>query len=407
MSALRTVCNYGRKLANMHTKIRSAPRLAGSGLIAVAMVAAATAALGQSSADEQRIQLDTQQAQLTERLNRLDTLASVHGRYVVIRDTYLYGPRGVASGAKSWYQRVDAWITGWTKILTFFESATPASLAQVDVQNGIRATLKTQQDDWARLQRDALTMASRAAKGRAALAQIERLPDDYVPRYEEQIRTFNAQLDSLDGAFIRAATTFDAASASSWDQLTRETQTAVLGRLRQAMLRYPDLQQAMQRVDEFFRAERELGPHVRDVHQGFNQLRDHLLAHRIFHADDALAVLRTAAATEATAIDAVHADPTEADPARAEIASLLAAGEQLYSDSTRSFSHAALAASYKVSESKRLAALCCDMKRRNEIDCDLLRRVAAFPPEQMLAMDAAQLRYIELAFDQVAAGPVR
>ena len=391
----------------MPTKILPAKHRLSKSLMTLAVLLATTAAPGQESSDEQRLLLDAQQAQLTQRLNRLDTLGAVHGRYVLIRDTYLYGPSGIAPRAATWYLRADAWVAGWTRLLAFFDAATSASLAQADVQDGIRTTLKTQQDDWMALRRDAGALARRAVEGRAALAKIERLPDDYVPRYDAQIHALNAQLDVLDAAFIRGAADFETTSAASWDQLTNETQVAVLARLRQAMLHYPELQRSVQRVDAFFRAERELGPIVHGVHRAFDQLRDHLLAHRIYHADDALVGLRAAAATAGPAIDATQVDTEFADPVHAELASLLTAGEQLYRDSTRNFSHAALVAAYKNSESRRLAALCRDMQRRKTVDCDLLRVIAPIKPEQILAMVPDQLRYIEFGFDQIAAGPLR
>ncbi|WP_437755724.1 hypothetical protein [Sorangium sp. So ce1389] len=270
----------------------------------------------------------------------------------------------------------------------------------------MRDALRTQMDAWSRLKRDAAAIATRAAEGRAALAQIPAISPQMFPGYEAHVAALAAQMQSLSRGLAQVSAGFAPDEHNAWDQLVGETEEVVLNRLRRALLSYPELARALARVEQAFRVEREIKPHVRTVQLRFDELGAELQQQRFFHARAALDALRGEAQVARERIAASGVDGEYTTPATAAVQQMLSAGERLYHDATRSFTPQMMVSTHFRKEVTRLAGQCRDVTERKAVRCGLLRTLVLIPPDEILRMTEPQLEYLEHTIERVNDGPL-
>lgn len=371
----------------------------------VLLAMGARAAFAEAALDEAS-RLDEKQAQLTERLARIEKVGKLHGRLVLLRDTLLLGDSGIATRAARWFDQIGEWVARWHALLQAVEGSSPAGLTVLAAQEEVRRLLASQAEEWRRLKEEAVAIELLAAQAAREAERLSTLPEEYVPGYEAQIRALDSHVESLQVALRQAGSGFASRRHEEWDQILPKTEQSVMGRLRRAMLLYPDLERAVARVGEFFQAERDLEPLVDAVEREFSKLESEVMDQRYFHAVRALDRLREVAASSRRSIDALAIDAEFSGPARQRVSAMLEAGEGLFQEATRSFTPGALLGSYAARKVPLLVERCRDAKERMTLNCELLGSLLTIPAESYLDLDLPMLQYLEYQFDQVEAGPL-
>ena len=378
-------------------------------LLLVFFAACFAAWTGHAGADqstlEEAMRLDEQQAALSDRLNRIDAVGHAHGRYVLLRDTYFAGANGVKEQSTQWFAAAQSWVRAWYELLAMVERS--PDLSRVEVQDAVRERLRTQQKNWLALKAQGDKIRARSTDGLVKVDAIPSFDEAYVQGYGAQLTVLNGSVSNLREALKDGSFAFDASARASWDQVTLETERLVILKLKAALLKYPELSAALAKVEQAFRAEREIEPLVKKVNDSYNELRDHLLSGRVFHAEDAVNALERDGNAALQTIRASGLDPELTFHADETIANWIATGKRSFRDVAGPLPRAALVKRYFARESRLLAARCRDVARRKEVDCDLLRSLVVIPAASLDTMTDVQLRYFEEQLGRVQAGPLR
>jgi hypothetical protein len=374
----------------------------------LAALAAAWLAPASLAADtrERNLELDDEQAELAERLNHIEAVASLHGRYVVLRDTYFYGATGLRTGIETWLSDASAWLVKWNELLALAESPQLASLDSPAIRDRVREGLGAQLDAWHALRGRAKALHQRAEEGLRRAGELPELPESFVPGYEAQLHLLNEQVAGLRQALAAASSEIEAGTVTRLDAVIEPSRVAVLAKLRMALLNYPDLQQVLSMVEEALQAEVLVDAHQRDVYARYRDFTTHMAASRIFHAEEALAGLKTEAAASSAAIQASGFDARFTGPALATIAGWVGQAEQLIGPRLSTFRHDQILRGYFVDQSRILAAKCRNTERRKALNCDLLRTLVAIPASALSSMSKEQLRDFEHRLESVKDGPL-
>jgi|GEM_PF-4749370 len=370
----------------------------------IAPMLLASAALA-DSIDDQNAALNEKQVELAQRLGRLDAVGAMHGRYVLLRDASFAGREGVRGLAEKWHVEADGWVKGWHELLELVRRA--PDLPALEAQSKVKDRLLAQQASWAELKR----LRSRIRMGYGAmlvhLDGLGALRSDAVPGYESQVAALKENIRSFETSMRNSASYYESSLQSEWDTLVDATDEALITKLKQQLVRYPELRQALARLEEMVRAERVVEPLLQGVRQQYDALGAHIDGRRVFHAEDALAALEASAEVATNGIRGGGFDAETTTPALQTLKNWTSASQRRFRQTFGFFpNRGAAVQDYVLYEAPELARKCRDAALRKELNCDLLRTLVAVPSAKIAAMSNADARYFEFTLERVKGGPL-
>ena len=354
--------------------------------------------------NQARAELDQRQADLIRRLNQVGEIDSVHGQYVLIRDTAYYGANGVKALSERWHADASAWYRSWYEIIGTVQKA--PSLAQLDIQEGIQNLLAKQQKDWVSLLQTAVKIGGRSENALNQLASLKRISPSSVPVYRAQIEFLYTQIRALENAIISSSGLYNPESLQRHIEILNITEAAVLTLLKKAFLSYPELQSTLSQVQELFRSERVVAPLLANANSSFNEVRDNVLAKKVFDGEESVKRLKLAVDEGIEGIKNAKIDPLYANPAVESLQKLLKAGQEMYANQISLIPKGILVKGHFLTEGSLLSEQCRDPEARKSINCELFGFVFATPADQIPGMTDEQLRYLERQIAKVKAGAV-
>lgn len=362
---------------------------------------------GVASADDfdaVRAQQDEKQASLNQRSVRAAEVADAHGRYILVRDTMYHGPNGVRTLSEEFYTSAAQWIQGWSSVLTILSRA--PDLSRPDVRQALKDEVARQSAAWATLNAMGTSLRTRNAEALTAIAKVPRFPAGYVPQYDQPLAFLNSQIKNLADAISSTSVVYNDVTRAGMADILSQTQRAIELALRVALTSAPELQAAVTRVQNLFRAEREIEPRLKHVTDLYAQLTRLTTGGRYFAAQDTLTVFLADATRAENEIRSMNFAPEFSSGALTMIANLKSMAQGLVSSTFVGNSKADIISGLFTIEGSNLAGMCRDPELRKRVNCELFRTVFSIPIASLQTMTDAELRNIENQIARIEAGPL-
>ena len=359
----------------------------------------------EGNAADEALKLDEKQAEALGRLSKTSAVGDFHGRFVVVRDTYFYGPQGVKVLAETWFQRTSTWLNAWDAVVAKATQST--QIAHPQVREAIREAIHQQQNEWAAIGRLGQQVSHRAEEGVKWLNQMGQLNPTLLPAYAPYLESLNHNTHQLRQALQISARVFGEESLQKYAQVIEPALRGILAQLRRAVLNSPELTEALGMVEEAFKAERYLEPALRDVKIAYEAFMEHLRMRRVFHGEAALADLekRVAVAAQKQIRDS-QVDPLYQQPILDKIQKMVTLASQTYSNALRTSTKAESVNALLQRELKGLTAQCRQAETIKHVNCEVVRLLLPLTPQVVMGMSEEELKSTEYLLDKAKEGPL-
>lgn len=338
--------------------------------------------------------LNEKQAQLLDRLGKVERLNATYGKLQAIRDRAYTDPGNLYLRSKAMTDAQLEWLKGWYVILGVLDSITPANSAEVisKVQSGIADQAEAFVSigrQWASIHRSARLLED-------SFATLSAFPAKYLPGYDDQIDQVNAQMASVADSLAKTAATMSPERQAEWRAASRLTRAAVTAKLKLIALEHTELEKYVKMTTELFRAEDVLGPLRNSSYKAFREFRDALLAGKVFETRDKLKALQTSVAKALATIEQSGLDGKYTTPVVDTLNQWQRSAEEQY-DKLTALGEGLQVARFSEKNLRQVARICqdADIQVRKTANCELYRTLVRISRQQIVAMDEPTLEFFE------------
>ncbi len=374
-----------------------------AGALAVSVLAL-TPAHADLDPELERERLDNKQAELADRLSRLDKVSAAHGAYVLLRDGSFLGDQGVVPSTRALYDDLRKWLQEWHTILALLERSDPS---QPQARTELLDRVADQVERLGELGLRAYALEERTRKEQERLRAIAGLSPELSPTYGAQLQAFEQEKSRLNTAFSTAGALGTQQRRVRLSDLGEAVGSAVRNRIKAAMINPGPLRDALAQVDEMFRAQAVTTPVLAETKRTYEQLRTALIESRAFAAESLKADLARQVTAAKETIRSERLDPKFSARALQWLDSWREGADALYQDMIEPYPKAFVVKTLFIEQGALLAEKCRDASKRLEVNCELYRRVFAIPADRIDTMAPEELRYLEASIASVStAAPI-
>lgn len=352
--------------------------------------------------ETERIRLDNKQAELTQKLNRLDEVSRRFTNFKYIRDNYFYGEKGIDSLGKSWFQDAISWIEKWHELALIVNRA--VNFNDNDLQEAIRDKLNVQIKTWSELGKRSQEILNRENEATQLLKNLTLFGDNYIADYDPQIKSLNESIDRLKKYISVANACYDKNRQDIWNKLIVDTERITLIKLKKSMLNYPELKQTLEKVKQLFWAEKELYPIVLSAQKLYADFAEQVGERKVFLAEKSFISLNKYIESGLNSMAKANIDHSYFENYKESLINLKTAATNLKQRAISPYTK-----NYLVSENFRRSGViftraCRDEIKRSKVNCELFRIIFAIPIKEILKMNDPQLENLEQQIEKIKMG---
>lgn len=360
-----------------------------------------------AKASQEELDLQVKQAKLNAKMNVLDQINEVYGRYIVVRDAQLNGVKGFHPQIRAWFERSGQWLSDWNQVLILLQDNSLAdsvgrSKAASEIQAQIEALSELMNEQ------DSIIQAGLAATSH--LAAIPVVSSSDLPLYRSQIDALNTQVRSLLEDTNTSLLVFSSKLVRELEIIAEKINEAMVLKAKYLALNFPELEGLLDEVKLTIDTIAHVDSILAKLSAVDAEIARLFAENRPYKGIAVFEELKNLAAESLEQLMDTPLPDAVKNVGRVRIEALISKREEAIERILAVSTKASLFSRYytrEVMDSRNgLLVQCMQVPMPIDIDCQLLKTIAGFKSSDFRRMDDELVAYISQSLDRVKMGPL-
>jgi len=239
---------------------------------------------------ERRQVLEQKETGLRIQHRNLEILNGFFARSKYLRDYAILGDNGAVKLTDQWVSGVQGWILQWDTLAETLKGLNDQNV------NESASEIEKIADDFFKQFKVHETSAQRIMEGLQntghELQLLQDLPNDIAPSYDPQVNAFKKHHQDLKALHATLLKNFQADRLQLLSQSIRVFRTTVLTRVRQILVKYPELESVLDQTQKLLDLMEQQGERIAKLEKLAVDTRGALTQGKYFLAEESLAQLK-------------------------------------------------------------------------------------------------------------------
>ncbi|MBF0298630.1 MAG: hypothetical protein HQK51_07920 [Oligoflexia bacterium] len=336
----------------------------------------------------------------------LKAISATVGKYKTIRDNFFYGDNGLKTRSETYFDKCNDFIAAWKGIVELAKS--PTVFNDPRTREELKIEIQKRMSEYQSILADVDFLENRSKDALSELTKMQEFPANYVDsRFKAHLEALNKNIKQLVDSINLITSNINRQAARLLDKINSASGQAILLKLANASLQFPELRRVLAEIDAMFKAEQVIYPPYNELTVMKSQLTTTLAGEiRVFAAEKILKKMHDFAQKSTQTIDSSSIPAERKTYGINQIKKVMLAAEELFNNTLKSGGKPTFVYQYYKNSLEMVPFACRDEEMRFQYNCQLMRQLLGFNYSAFEKMNEDTLRYFEESLDRVYAGPL-
>ncbi|NRA66660.1 MAG: hypothetical protein HRU19_19380 [Pseudobacteriovorax sp.] len=368
--------------------------------------------LGSSSflgAQETLQEVNREFSRINQQMSRLDSVEVEFAKFKIVRDRF-NGEKGDTALVNDWYIKAASWLGAWSYTIEALKEDSSISLKNIDVQEKVRAEIRSQMGAALALEKRAKTIIDRLRSNLTKVRGVERFRPGYITGYESQIEDFGSNTKNLQSQIQISLRDFSLESSDQLFSMVGYLDELITLKLKNLAIEFPELEQVLADTKAKITLSRMVYSKLDDLNKDIEKsIADITRQRSVFKAHDQFKSTIERFGDLIIEVDGMEGVPNEflAEAKGFINDEMIRNNEELDALLSVQGIRSRFITMYDRLVRTYAPACAADSPNRQKLDCPLLKSISGFSRTNLESMEVDTLKVLEEKLALVFKGPIQ